>query len=97
MRHIALELDTGTIAALAARDLVCYSASMRYGRKDPQAAPDGFDVGIAHVSGKGPGVTGSGNTLLDALTRATEAFERYARQHLEDRLAGRNPDLRSPP
>ena len=25
------------------------------------------------------------------------AFERYARQHLEDRLAGRNPDLRSPP
>lgn len=94
MNRAALELDAPTIAALASRDLVCGHASMRYGRKDPQAAPDGFDVTIEHVSGKGPAVTGSGPTLLEALARATAAFEKYARRHVEDRLAGRNPDTR---
>lgn len=54
-------------------------------------------VTIEHVTGKGPAVTGSGPTLLDALARATAAFEKYARQHVEDRLAGRNPDARHTP
>lgn len=94
MKRIELELHAGEVAALAGRDLVCIAAAMRYGKKPYEGPPDGFDVTIEHVSGKGPGVTGSGPTLLDALARATAAFERYARRHVEDRLAGRNPDAR---
>lgn len=93
MRNIELELPATYVDALAGRDLVCYHASMRYGRKPYEGPPDGFDVGIGHRSGTGPGVTGSGPTLLDALARATAAFETYARRHVEARLAGRNPDL----
>lgn len=97
MKNVAVPLHAAQDAALASRDLVCVHASMRYGRKPYEGPPDGFDVTIAHTSGKGPGVTGSGPTLLDALARATAAFERYARQHVEDRLAGRNPDARHSP
>lgn len=97
MRSIALDLSAPQVAALATRDLVCGHASMRYGRKPYEGPPDGFDVTIEHSSGKGPAVTGSGPTLLEALGRATAAFEKYARRHVEDRLAGRNPDARPSP
>lgn len=97
MKRLALEVDAPTRAALESRDLLVLAATMRYGRTDHQAAPDGFDVTIGHTTGQGPAVTGSGPTLLEALYRATAAFDRYARRHVEDRLAGRNPDLRSHP
>lgn len=86
-RNIAIPLEAlaATQDALFDRNLRIVAASMRYGRRDPQAAPDGFDVTLAHATGKGAACTGSGPTLLDAITRAAASFDRYIRPELEAR------------
>lgn len=87
MKPIEVPIPNAITAALATRDLRVVHASMRLRSKDPSAtAPAGFDVTLEHITGKGAAVTGSGNTLLEALDRARAAFDRYVRAELEDRL-----------